>query len=73
MATILVNVKDKPELAYLLQEFKQEFELKRMMGRVCLAYGLSQSEDAKGAWEAYNRHLHRCEELKSMIDQLQYT
>ena len=69
----IINVKNKPELASLLQEFKQEMELKRMSGKVCLAYGLSQSEHAKKAWKAYDNHLHRCEELKSMIDQLQYT
>ena len=71
--TQVVNVKGKPELVQLLQEFKQEMELKRMTGKICLSYGLSQSERAQKAWESYNNHLRRCEQLKSMIDQLQYT
>lgn len=42
---------------------------KRQMGKVSLAYGLSQSEDAKSAWESYDVHKARCIELKKQIDE----
>ncbi len=76
----IVNAKEK-ELASLLREFKQEMEQKRMLGKVLLStFSLKDME--KGSrkhkeWEAtearYQQYLQRCEQLKSMIDQLQYT
>lgn len=77
----MINIKGKPELAALIKEFHQEKEQKRMLGKVLLST-FSIKDMEKGSrkhqeWEAtearYQQHLHRCEQLKSMIDQLQYT
>lgn len=70
--TQIVDVKGKPELASLIDEYNQEMELKRMTGRVCLSYGLSQSKHSEEAWDSYHSHLQKCEQLKSKIDELMH-
>ena len=58
------------ELKDLLKEYDSEMEAKRKMGQVCFAHGLSQSEDAKRAWESYDAHLARCNELRKQIEEI---
>ena len=58
------------ELKELFKEYNSEMEAKRKMGQVCLAYGMSQSEDAKRAWESYDAHVARCNELRKQIEEV---
>lgn len=58
------------KLKELIAEYNIEMEQKRMMAGVCMAYGLSQSEDAKAAWNSYDEHLANCKRLGREINRL---
>lgn len=54
----------------LISEYNIEMEQKRMMGRVCMAYGMARSEDADMAWKSYDEHLANCKRLAKKINEL---
>ena len=58
------------KLDSLMAEFNTEMRQKRMMGRVCMAYGMSKSKDAKRAWESYDEHLANCKRLAIEINEV---
>lgn len=58
------------KLKELIAEYNIEMEQKRMMGRVCMAYGLSQSKHANAAWKSYDEHLANCKRLGREINRL---
>ena len=58
------------KLNKLIAEYNVEIEQKRMMASVCMAYGLSQSKDAKAAWKSYDEHLANCKRLGREINRL---
>ena len=58
------------KLNELIAQYNIEMEQKRMMGGVCLAYGMSQSEDANRAWKSYDEHLANYKRLAREINEL---
>lgn len=58
------------KLKELIAEYNIEMEQKRMMAGVCMAYGLSQREDARAAWNSYDEHLTNCKRLGREINRL---
>lgn len=57
------------ELFPLIDEYNIAMENKRMLARVCLAYGLSMSEDAKDAFNRYDAALEKCKRLARRINE----